>query len=130
MTSPSSTSVVPSRPFGKPVIVYIKSDGYLEPLQVAALADDGLVAVRDRATEIWHSTDPALRSYVELLALDPEHWRCECEDAHLVEWYRVLMAPYLIATPALAHVGFAVRHQEDATSSHRTRSYLRVCWCT
>ena len=30
--------------FGKPVIVYIKSDGYLDPSQVAALANDGLVA--------------------------------------------------------------------------------------
>jgi len=30
--------------FGKPVIVYIKSDGYLEPSQVAALVNDGLVA--------------------------------------------------------------------------------------
>jgi hypothetical protein len=64
-------------------------------------SDDGLVAVRDRATEIWHSTDPALRVYVEQLSVDPENWRCECEDTHLVEWYRVLMAPYLIATPAL-----------------------------
>jgi dihydrodipicolinate synthase/N-acetylneuraminate lyase len=30
--------------FGKPVIVYIKADGYLEPSQVAALVNDGLVA--------------------------------------------------------------------------------------
>ena len=30
--------------FGKPVIVYIKADGYLEPPQVAALVNDGLVA--------------------------------------------------------------------------------------
>jgi dihydrodipicolinate synthase/N-acetylneuraminate lyase len=30
--------------YGKPVIVYIKSDGYLEPSHVAALANDGLVA--------------------------------------------------------------------------------------
>lgn len=64
-------------------------------------AEDGLVSVRDRASELWHSTDPALRSYLELLPVDAENWRFECEDAHLVEWYRVLMAPYLIATPAL-----------------------------
>jgi hypothetical protein len=63
---------------------------------------DGLVDVRDRATEIWHSADPALRSYVERLVVNPDDWRCECEDTHLVEWYRVLMAPYLIATPSLA----------------------------
>jgi dihydrodipicolinate synthase/N-acetylneuraminate lyase len=30
--------------YGKPVIVYIKSDNYLEPSQVAALVNDGLVA--------------------------------------------------------------------------------------
>ncbi len=63
---------------------------------------DGLVAVRDAATRIWHSSDPAHRSYVELLAVDPEQWRCECEDLHLVDWYRVTMAPYLIPTVALA----------------------------
>jgi len=65
-------------------------------------APDGLVAVRDEATRIWHSIDDAWRAYVELLAVDPEQWRCECEDLHLVEWYRVLMAPYLISTPALS----------------------------
>jgi hypothetical protein len=57
----------------------------------------GLAAVRDRATEVWSSQDPALRRYVELLVVDRvEDWRCECEDAHLVDWYRVLMAPYLL----------------------------------
>ena len=30
--------------YGKPVIIYIKSDGYLEPNRVAALVNDGLVA--------------------------------------------------------------------------------------
>jgi dihydrodipicolinate synthase/N-acetylneuraminate lyase len=35
---------------GKPVIVYIKADGYLEPGQVAALAGDGLVAAIKYAT--------------------------------------------------------------------------------
>lgn len=64
-------------------------------------APDGLVDVRDKATEIWHSTDPALQAYVELLSVDPDGWRFECEDTHLVEWYRVLMAPYLIPTPGL-----------------------------
>ena len=63
-------------------------------------APDGLVRVRDRALELWHDEDPAVRSYVETLVLDPDGWRHECEDSHLVEWYRVLMAPYLIATRA------------------------------
>ena len=35
---------------GKPVIVYIKADGYLEPSQVGALASDGLVAAIKYAT--------------------------------------------------------------------------------
>jgi len=36
--------------FGKPVVVYIKSDNYLDPTQVAALANDGLVAAIKYAT--------------------------------------------------------------------------------
>ena len=96
-------------------------------------SDDGLVAVRDRATEIWHSTDPALRAYVEQLSVDPENWRCECEDAHLVEWYRVLMAPYLIATPAL-HCPDSVRrglpqlgwHMSEARRLARGRELLTL----
>ncbi len=62
----------------------------------------GLVAVRDRAAELWDSDDPVVRSYVELLVVSgPEDWRCACEDTHLVEWYQVMMAPYLIPTRSL-----------------------------
>jgi dihydrodipicolinate synthase/N-acetylneuraminate lyase len=49
---------------GKPVIVYIKSDGYLEPSQVAALANDGLVAAIKYATV---RTDPRDDSYLRAL---------------------------------------------------------------
>jgi len=63
-------------------------------------SSDGLVAVRDHAVSIWNSTDPVIQSYVELLAVDPDGWRCECEDTHLVEWYRTLMAGYLIPVPS------------------------------
>jgi hypothetical protein len=94
---------------------------------------DGLVAVRDRATEIWNDADPALRAYVELLDVDREDWRCECEDAHLVEWYRVLMAPYLIATPALqdpdaARLGLPVLgwHTSEARRLARGRELLTL----
>jgi len=54
--------------FGKPVIVYIKSDGYLEPLQVAALADDGLVAAIKYATVRKDpAEDPYLRKLIDVV---------------------------------------------------------------
>jgi len=53
---------------GKPVIVYIKNDGYLEPLQVAALADDGLVAAIKYATVRKDpGEDPYLRKLIEVV---------------------------------------------------------------
>ena len=53
---------------GKPVIVYIKSDGYLEPLQVAALADDGLVAAIKYATVRKDpGEDPYLRKLIDVV---------------------------------------------------------------
>ena len=54
--------------FGKPVIVYIKNDGYLEPLQVAALADDGLVAAIKYATVRKDpAEDPYLRKLIDVV---------------------------------------------------------------
>jgi dihydrodipicolinate synthase/N-acetylneuraminate lyase len=50
--------------FGKPVIVYIKADNYLEPAQVAALANDGLVAGIKYATV---RTDPTDDVYLRAL---------------------------------------------------------------
>ena len=50
--------------YGKPVIVYIKSDGYLEPPQVAALVNDGLAAGIKYATV---RTDPAQDVYLRAL---------------------------------------------------------------
>jgi len=53
---------------GKPVIVYIKNDGYLEPLQVAALADDGLVAAIKYATVRKDpGDDPYLRKLIDVV---------------------------------------------------------------
>jgi dihydrodipicolinate synthase/N-acetylneuraminate lyase len=53
---------------GKPVIVYIKNDGYLEPLQVAALADDGLVAAIKYATVRKDpGEDPYLRKLLDVV---------------------------------------------------------------
>jgi dihydrodipicolinate synthase/N-acetylneuraminate lyase len=50
--------------YGKPVIVYIKADNYLEPAQVAALANDGLVAGIKYATV---RTDPTDDVYLRAL---------------------------------------------------------------
>ncbi len=62
---------------------------------------DGELALRDRAVRIWENADPIVRSYLELLTIsDPEEWQLAPESSHLVEWYRVLMAPYLIPTRA------------------------------
>ena len=50
--------------FGKPVVVYIKADNYLEPPQVAALVDDGLVAGIKYATV---RTEPREDAYLRAL---------------------------------------------------------------
>jgi dihydrodipicolinate synthase/N-acetylneuraminate lyase len=50
--------------YGRPVIVYIKSDGYLEPSHVAALANDGIVAGIKYATV---RTDPREDAYLRAL---------------------------------------------------------------
>ena len=66
------------------------------------VAVDGVVKVRDRALRIWFSDDPLIRGYLARLpVIGPEEWSRECDDSHLVEWYRVLMAPHLIPTPGL-----------------------------
>lgn len=72
-------------------------------------APDGLVTIRDEAMALWNSGDAVVRSYVELLEVDPDGWRCECEDSHLVEWYRMLMAPYLLPMPSLPDVDLVRR---------------------
>jgi dihydrodipicolinate synthase/N-acetylneuraminate lyase len=50
--------------YGKPVIVYIKADGYLEPTHVAALVNDGLVAGIKYATV---RSDPREDGYLRAL---------------------------------------------------------------
>jgi dihydrodipicolinate synthase/N-acetylneuraminate lyase len=50
--------------YGKPVIVYIKTDGYLEPTHVAALVNDGLVAGIKYATV---RSDPREDAYLRAL---------------------------------------------------------------
>ena len=53
---------------GKPVVVYIKSDGYLEPTQVATLVDDGLVAgIKYATVRKDPREDPYLRALLEVV---------------------------------------------------------------
>jgi hypothetical protein len=66
------------------------------------LGPDGLVSIRDRAVQLWDSADPAVRTYLEVLAISsPDDWYRSCEDSHLVDWYRVLMAPWLTPTRSI-----------------------------
>ena len=70
-------------------------------VEVLRRSADGQLALRDRAVIVWEKSDPIVRSYLELLTIsDPEDWQVAPEPHHLVEWYRVLMAPYLIPTRA------------------------------
>jgi dihydrodipicolinate synthase/N-acetylneuraminate lyase len=53
---------------GKPVVMYIKSDNYLEPATVAALASDGLVsAVKYGTVRKDPSVDPYLRALLDVV---------------------------------------------------------------
>jgi hypothetical protein len=64
-------------------------------------SSDGLVAVRDAALQVWRSPDPEVRAYLEVLAIgDPEEWVTGPDPSHLVDWYRLLMAPHLAPTRA------------------------------
>lgn len=59
--------------------------------------------LRARATELWSSTDPIVASVVGRLATDtPEEWEVGFEQAHLGQWYRVIMAAHLTPTRAVS----------------------------
>ena len=63
------------------------------------LGPGGLAAVRERALTIWDSPDEHLRSYISMLPVSgPDEWFRTDDDTHLVDWYRVLMAPWLVPT--------------------------------
>jgi dihydrodipicolinate synthase/N-acetylneuraminate lyase len=54
--------------YGKPVIVYIKADNYIEPSSVAALAKDGLVsAVKYGTVRKDPADDPYLRALLDVV---------------------------------------------------------------
>ncbi len=62
---------------------------------------DSLDRLRERATDHWRSSDPAIHAYVDLLqTATPDDWEAGFEDHHLADWYRILMAPFLIPITA------------------------------
>ena len=98
------------------------------------LGADGLVNLRDRAVQLWDGVDPIVQSYlVSLQVSSPEDWYRACEDTYLVDWYRVLMAPWLtptrsIQTPdalrrGLPHLGW---HATESRRLARGRELLTL----
>lgn len=83
---------------------------------------DGLVALRDRAMQIWDNPDPVVRSYLESLSITTaDDWYRAIEDDFLVDWYRVLMAPWLTPTRSLRSPD-AVRRELPRLGWHATES--------
>ena len=86
------------------------------------LGPDGLLAVRDRAVQIWDSPDPVIRTYLESLSVTTaDDWYSSLEDDLLVDWYRVLMAPWLTPTRSL-RTPDAVRRELPRLGWHATES--------
>lgn len=62
----------------------------------------GSEPLRERATELWRSHDPVVTDYLARLPSDtPEEWAAGFEEAHLAQWYRILMAGHLTPTRAV-----------------------------
>jgi hypothetical protein len=62
---------------------------------------EGVVRMRERAGAIWRSQDPIVAAYIGLLrTATPDEWETTFDDQHVIDWYRVLMAPFLIPTRA------------------------------
>lgn len=73
----------------------------LDQLLGASSGQAGLLRLRSRAVDVWHSKDPIVHGYVGSLCTGgPDEWESSFEETHVVEWYRVAMAPYLIPTRA------------------------------
>ena len=95
---------------------------------------DGLVSVRDRALYVWDTADPTIRSYLELLPITgPDDWFRSCDEDNLVEWYRVLMGPWLTPTRTFASSDALRRalpelgwHATDARRLARGREFVTL----
>ena len=64
---------------------------------------EGLTRLRWLATQTWRSTDETTHHYVDLLRTNSaDDWEIAYDEAHLVDWYRVLMASHLHELPAVS----------------------------
>jgi hypothetical protein len=80
----------------------------------ARSSPEGFVRLRARAARIWRSADPIVQGYVELLrTATPDEWDAGFEETHVVDWYRVLMAPYLTPTRAFRSPDLLKRRLPD-----------------
>lgn len=62
---------------------------------------DPIDGLRDHATDLWRSNDTDIHAYVDLLqTATPDDWESGFDEHHFVDWYRILMAPFLIPMPA------------------------------
>ena len=73
----------------------------------AGLGDrDGLERFWGRALGVCGDPDPDVRRYLATVEVrPPQQWATRFEDAHLAEWYRILMAPHLRPTAGLQSPG-------------------------
>jgi hypothetical protein len=59
-----------------------------------------------RALGVCGDPDPDVRRYLATVDVrPPQQWAARFEDAHLAEWYRILMAPHLKPTAGLQSPG-------------------------
>ena len=64
---------------------------------------EGLTRMRWLATQTWRSTDDTTHHYVDMLrTYSADDWEVAYDEAHLVDWYRVLMASHLRELPAVS----------------------------
>jgi hypothetical protein len=64
---------------------------------------EGLTRMRWLATQTWRSTDHVTHRYVDMLCTySADDWEVAYDEAHLVDWYRVLMASHLRELPAVS----------------------------
>lgn len=75
---------------------------------------DGYALLRDEAVAIWRSQDPIIVSYLGLLRIaTPDEWEMTFDEQHVIDWYRVLLAPYLIPTRAFRSPDLLKRRLPD-----------------
>jgi hypothetical protein len=61
---------------------------------------DGLERFWGRALGVYGDPDPGVRRYLATVECrPPEHWAAGFDEAHLAEWYRILMGRHVRPTP-------------------------------